>query len=144
MITAMMTNQRGPMVLADRVAVMPPIEGSDRLAVNTDVGIFLALGAIGYGIRWLFFFAIALGMEIVIPTPLGARDKRFIDNYWKFVDRYKITVFSGVPTTLAPGDAAAPGQPVGQCGPGHTATHNHDFDQPRLVRRHLSPPLSRR
>src|SRR5262245_17255042 len=47
------------------------------------------------------YFAIAHGMSIVIPTPLGARDKRFIENYWKFVDKFGITIFSGVPTTLA-------------------------------------------
>ncbi len=47
------------------------------------------------------YFAIALGMSIVIPTPLGARDKRFIENYWRFVETYRITLFSGVPTTLA-------------------------------------------
>ena len=47
------------------------------------------------------YFAIAHGMSIVIPTPLGARDKRFIENYWKFVQRFGITIFSGVPTTLA-------------------------------------------
>ena len=40
-------------------------------------------------------------MSIVIPSPLGARDKRFIENYWKFVDKFGITIFSGVPTTLA-------------------------------------------
>jgi fatty-acyl-CoA synthase len=47
------------------------------------------------------YFAIAHGMSIVIPTPLGARDKRFIENYWKFVQRFGVTIFSGVPTTLA-------------------------------------------
>ncbi|MGE0035051.1 MAG: acyl-CoA synthetase [Xanthobacteraceae bacterium] len=47
------------------------------------------------------YFALALGMAIVIPTPLGARDKRFIENYWRFVEKYRITLFSGVPTTLA-------------------------------------------
>jgi fatty-acyl-CoA synthase len=51
-----------------------------------------------FGKGW---FAIAHGMSIVIPSPLGARDKRFIDNYWKFVERYGVTIFSGVPTTLA-------------------------------------------
>ena len=40
-------------------------------------------------------------MAIVIPTPLGARDKRFIENYWRFVEKFRITLFSGVPTTLA-------------------------------------------
>jgi fatty-acyl-CoA synthase len=45
--------------------------------------------------------AIAHGMSIVIPSPLGARDKRFIENYWRFVEKFRITVLSGVPTTLA-------------------------------------------
>jgi fatty-acyl-CoA synthase len=47
------------------------------------------------------YFAVVHGMSIVIPSPLGARDKRFIENYWKFVDKFGITIFSGVPTTLA-------------------------------------------
>ncbi len=47
------------------------------------------------------YFAIAHGMSIVIPSPIGARDKRFIENYWRFVERFGITIFSGVPTTLA-------------------------------------------
>ena len=46
-------------------------------------------------------FALAHGMGIVIPSPLGARDKRFIDNYWRFIEKFRITYFSGVPTTLA-------------------------------------------
>jgi fatty-acyl-CoA synthase len=45
--------------------------------------------------------AIAHGMSIVIPSPLGARDKRFIENYWRFIEKFRITVLSGVPTTLA-------------------------------------------
>ena len=45
--------------------------------------------------------AIADGMEIVIPAPGGARDKRFIENYWKFVEKFRISLLSGVPTTLA-------------------------------------------
>jgi fatty-acyl-CoA synthase len=46
-------------------------------------------------------FAIAHGMSLVIPSPLGARDKRFIENYWRFIEKFRITYFSGVPTTLA-------------------------------------------
>src|SRR5262249_1876530 len=46
-------------------------------------------------------FALAHGMSLVIPSPLGARDKRFIDNYWRFIEKFRITYFSGVPTTLA-------------------------------------------
>ena len=47
------------------------------------------------------YFAIAHGMSIVIPSPIGARDKRFIENYWRFVEKFGVTIFSGVPTTLA-------------------------------------------
>jgi fatty-acyl-CoA synthase len=64
--------------------------------IFSDYPMFHIAGAFGRG-----YFAVAHGMSIVIPTPMGARDKRFIENYWKFVDKFKITVFSGVPTTLA-------------------------------------------
>jgi len=47
------------------------------------------------------YFALVHGMSIVIPSPLGARDKRFIANYWRFVEKFGVTIFSGVPTTLA-------------------------------------------
>jgi acyl-CoA synthetase (AMP-forming)/AMP-acid ligase II len=36
-----------------------------------------------------------------LPTVLGARDKRHIANYWKFVEKYQVTRLSAVPTTLA-------------------------------------------
>lgn len=45
--------------------------------------------------------SVALGMSIVIPSAIGARDKAFIRNYWKFVERFRITQLSGVPTTLS-------------------------------------------
>ena len=64
--------------------------------ILSDYPMFHIAGIFGRG-----YFAIAHGMSIVIPSPLGARDKRFIENYWKFVDRFGITIFSGVPTTLA-------------------------------------------
>jgi len=61
-----------------------------------DYPMFHIAGIFGRG-----YLAVAYGMQIVIPTPLGARDKRFIDNYWKFISKFGITFFSGVPTTLA-------------------------------------------
>jgi fatty-acyl-CoA synthase len=64
--------------------------------IFSDYPMFHIAGIFGRG-----YFAIAHGMSIVIPSPLGARDKRFIENYWRFVDRFGITIFSGVPTTLA-------------------------------------------
>ncbi|HEY0440515.1 MAG TPA: acyl-CoA synthetase [Xanthobacteraceae bacterium] len=44
---------------------------------------------------------LASGASIIIPSIMGARDKRYIANYWKFVEKYRITRLSGVPTTLA-------------------------------------------
>src|SRR4030088_2317712 len=43
----------------------------------------------------------ASGASFVIPSVMGARDKRFIANYWRFVEKYRVTRLSGVPTTLA-------------------------------------------
>lgn len=64
--------------------------------IFSDYPMFHIAGFFGRGIM-----AIADGMEIVIPSPIGARDKRFIENYWKFIDRFHISILSGVPTTLA-------------------------------------------
>ncbi|HEV7407173.1 MAG TPA: acyl-CoA synthetase [Bradyrhizobium sp.] len=44
---------------------------------------------------------LASGASFVIPSVMGARDKRFIANYWRFVEKYQVTRLSGVPTTLA-------------------------------------------
>ena len=42
--------------------VMPTIAGTDLLAVRADVGIFLFLAAVLATLKWLFFFAITLGI----------------------------------------------------------------------------------
>jgi fatty-acyl-CoA synthase len=44
---------------------------------------------------------IADGMTVVIPSMLGARDRTYIANYWRYVERFGITQISGVPTTLS-------------------------------------------
>ena len=64
--------------------------------IFADYPMFHIAGFFGRGIM-----AIADGMTLVIPSPIGARDKVFIENYWKFVERYRISILSGVPTTLA-------------------------------------------
>jgi fatty-acyl-CoA synthase len=64
--------------------------------IFADYPMFHIAGFFGRGIM-----AIADGMEIVIPSPIGARDKRFLENYWKFVEKFRISILSGVPTTLA-------------------------------------------
>ena len=56
--------------------LMPRVASGDRVAVAADVGIFVALAAIGYTIRWLFFFAIALGIaRAVVLTVLALLDR---------------------------------------------------------------------
>ena len=61
-----------------------------------DTPLFHVGGLIG---RWLS--ALASGSSMVIPSVMGARDRAYIANYWKFVERFRITRLSGVPTTLA-------------------------------------------
>ena len=64
--------------------------------ILSDYPMFHIAGLFGRGLLPLVH-----GMHIVIPSPLGARDKRFIENYWGFVETFRINYFSGVPTTLA-------------------------------------------
>ena len=52
------------------------------------------------------------GTHIVIPSSRGFRDRRAISNYWRFVQRYRVTVGAGVPTVLAALTAVAPDGPV--------------------------------
>jgi len=44
---------------------------------------------------------LASGASMLIPSVMGARDKCFIADYWRFVEKYRVTRLSGVPTTLA-------------------------------------------
>lgn len=60
-----------------RDAVMPPVKGTDLIAVRADVAFFVVLAAIGYALRWLFFFAIALGiMRAMFLTALALIGRR--------------------------------------------------------------------
>ncbi|MEO6718249.1 MAG: glycosyltransferase [Novosphingobium sp.] len=45
-----------------RDAVMPKVTGSDLTSVRADIGVFLAMGAMGTVLGWLFFVIIALGI----------------------------------------------------------------------------------
>ncbi|MFT4027875.1 MAG: glycosyltransferase [Novosphingobium sp.] len=67
----------GELAGLSRDAVMPPVTGADRLAVSADVGLFLILAGIDYVLRWLFFFAIALGVaRAVLMTALALLDRQ--------------------------------------------------------------------
>jgi fatty-acyl-CoA synthase len=41
------------------------------------------------------------GHTTIVPSMHGARDKNYIANYWRYVERYGVTQISGVPTTLS-------------------------------------------
>lgn len=41
------------------------------------------------------------GHTSVIPSMHGARDKTYIANYWRYIEKFGVTQISGVPTTLA-------------------------------------------
>jgi len=41
------------------------------------------------------------GATVVVPSSKGFRDPLFVENYWKFVERYRATVGAGVPTVVA-------------------------------------------
>ena len=64
--------------------------------IFADYPMFHVAGFFGRGI-----LALAHGMTILIPHPMGARDKKFIANYWKFVEKFRVSLMSGVPTTLS-------------------------------------------
>jgi fatty-acyl-CoA synthase len=41
------------------------------------------------------------GNTTIVPSMHGARDKTYIGNYWRYVERFGVTQISGVPTTLS-------------------------------------------
>lgn len=45
--------------------------------------------------------SLARGINHIVIGPLGFRNKEVVHNYWKLVERYRITDLFGVPTTLA-------------------------------------------
>jgi fatty-acyl-CoA synthase len=45
--------------------------------------------------------AFAVGMHSVVPTTALFRNPEVIRNYWRIIDRFKVTVTGGVPTVLA-------------------------------------------
>jgi len=45
--------------------------------------------------------SLACGASLLIPSIMGARDKRYLANYWRFVERFGVTRLSGVPTMFS-------------------------------------------
>ncbi len=49
----------------------------------------------------IFMAAIASGAHVVFPTPAGYRGDGVFDNFWKLIERWKITFIITVPTAVA-------------------------------------------
>lgn len=69
---------------------------SEDDVIFADYPMFHVAGFLSRGV-----LAVACGMSIVIPSPIGARDKNFMAHYWDFIERFRISILSGVPTTLS-------------------------------------------
>lgn len=57
---------------------------------------FHVAGAFVYGLS-----ALLSGAEIVMPTLLGMRNAAFVERYWSFVERHRVSFLSAVPTVIA-------------------------------------------
>lgn len=67
---------------------------------NTDVAIsglplFHVAGAFVVSLAPL-----ASGMELVIPTPAGLRNPAVLQNHWRLLEKYKVNIMGGVPTSI--------------------------------------------
>ena len=58
--------------------------------------LFHVAGAFVYGAA-----CFCAGAGIVLPPRLGMRHRRFVANYWRFVERYRVTYLAAVPTIIA-------------------------------------------
>jgi fatty-acyl-CoA synthase len=58
--------------------------------------LFHVAGAFVYGAG-----CFCAGTNIVLPPRLGMRHRRFVANYWRFVERYQVTYLAAVPTIIA-------------------------------------------
>ena len=54
---------------------------------------------------------LAAGGHMIIPSPTSLRSKEVIPHYWRMVERFRATIVSGVPTSIA----ALAEVPIGSC-----------------------------
>jgi fatty-acyl-CoA synthase len=119
---------------ADRIAVMRPTGGttghpkvarlvnrsmvassaSSRMALDYRKGDRCMISLPLFHVGGLFVGVggcLSAGVTIVIPGPAGARDPALISNFWKIIEKYRVTHAGNVPTTLG----ALAEVPVGAC-----------------------------
>jgi fatty-acyl-CoA synthase len=58
--------------------------------------LFHVAGSFVYGLSTLLS-----GGELVLPTLTGMRNKGFVDRYWSFVDKHRVTLLATVPTVIS-------------------------------------------
>lgn len=58
--------------------------------------LFHVAGAFVYGLS-----ALLSGAQLVLPTRLGLRNAAFVQRYWSFVERHRVSLLAAVPTVIA-------------------------------------------
>lgn len=69
---------------------------TERDSMINGFPLFHVAGAFVYGAG-----CFCAGAHIVLPPRLGMRHRRFVANYWRFVERYRVTYLAAVPTIIA-------------------------------------------
>jgi len=54
-----------------------------------------------FAVQVVLMAVIASGAHVVFPTPAGYRGEGVFDNFWKLIERYKVTFVITVPTAIA-------------------------------------------
>jgi fatty-acyl-CoA synthase len=86
------------------------VHGLDEFDVAIDgFPLFHVGGTITAGLSIL-----AAGGHVVIPSPYSLRSKEVIEDYWHMVERFRATIVSGVPTSIA----MLAEVPIGSCNIG--------------------------
>ena len=68
----------------------------ERDVVVNGFPLFHVAGSLVYGLSTLLS-----GGEILLPTLLGLRNPRYVQRYWSFVERHRVTLLAAVPTVIA-------------------------------------------
>lgn len=77
----------------------PTADGEGILVGDVVFGgapLFHTSGAVNLGMACFF-----RGATVLLSSSKGFREPKLIENYWRFVERYKVTVGGGVPTVVA-------------------------------------------
>lgn len=68
----------------------------ERDVILNGFPLFHVAGSLVYGLS-----ALLSGAEIVLPTMLGLRNAAFVQRYWAFVERHRVSLLATVPTVIA-------------------------------------------